>query len=356
MIKQKIKGRGAQQNPKNRFEKLRIENSEYDQFISEEELSLQKKVQTIFYKDESKSIIAKNDSEDVGFDYSINPYRGCEHGCVYCYARPTHEFLGFSSGIDFESKIMVKEDSAKLLEYEFKKKSYVPKLLMFSGNTDCYQPIERKLKLTRELLKICLEFRNPVSIITKNSLIERDIDILSQLAKKELVTVTLSITTMDKYLANKMEPRTSTPEMRLNTIRQLSMNNIPVGVNVAPVIPGLNDKEIPGILKKASEYGAGHAGYIMLRLPYSVKEIFTNWINREFPNKASKILNSIRNVREGKLNSNEFGERFSGKGELADTIKNLFEISCRKYQLNKRPYNLSTEYFRGYANKQIELF
>ena len=356
MIKQKIKGRGAQLNPKNRFEKLHVENFEYDQDTAEEEFDQPKKIKTIFYKDDSKSIIAKNDSEDVGFDYSINPYRGCEHGCIYCYARPTHEFIGFSSGLDFESKIMVKEDAPKILEHELKKKSYIPKLLMFSGNTDCYQPIEKKLKLTRELLNVCLEFRNPVSIITKNSLIERDIDILIQLAEKKLVTVTLSITTLDKNLAHKMEPRTSTPEMRFNTINKLSGNNIPTGVNVAPIIPGLNDNEIPEILQTSSQHGASYAGYIMLRLPFSVKEIFINWIKKEFPDRANKILNNIRNMRDGKLNNSEFGERFSGKGELADTIKNLFEISCRKYQLNKHPYNLSTEYFRGYANKQIELF
>ncbi len=227
---------------------------------------------------------------------------------------------------------------------------------MFSGNTDCYQPIERKLKLTRELLKVCLKFRNPVSIITKNSLIERDIDILAELAEKELIAVTLSITTMDKNLAHKMEPRTSSPEMRLNTIRKLSTNNIPAGANIAPIIPGLNDKEIPEILKMASENGAVHAGYIMLRLPYSVKELFSNWINREFPDRARKILNSIRSVRDGKLNSSEPGERFSGKGELAVTIKKLFDISCSKYGLNKRPYNLSIEYFVGQSNKQMELF
>ncbi len=356
MIKQKIKGRGVHLNPKNRFEKLHIDNSEYDQDLLKEEIDRPKKVKTTFYKDDSKSIIAKNDSEDVGFDYSINPYRGCEHGCVYCYARPTHEFLGFSSGLDFESKIMVKKDAPKLLEDELKKKSYIPKLLMFSGNTDCYQPIEKKLKLTRELLKVCLKFRNPVSIITKNSLIERDIDILIQLAEKKLVTVTLSITTLDKNLAHKMEPRTSSPEMRFNTINKLSGNNIPTGVNVAPIIPGLNDKEIPEILRTASLFGASHAGYIMLRLPFSVKEIFINWIKNEFPDRANKILNNIRNMRDGKLNNSEFGERFSGKGEMAEAIKNLFDISCRKYGLNKRPYDLSTEYFRGNANKQMELF
>jgi DNA repair photolyase len=356
MLNQKIKGRGAQQNPKNRFEKLHIENTEYDQNFVDEEFDQPLKTRTIFYKDESKSIIAKNDSEDVGFDYSINPYRGCEHGCVYCYARPTHEFLGFSSGIDFESKIMVKEEAPKLLEHELKKKSYVPKLIMFSGNTDCYQPIERRLKLTRELLKVCLKFRNPVSIITKNSMVERDIDILTQLADLELVTVTLSITTLDKNLAHKMEPRTSSPEMRLNTIKQLSGDKIPAGVNVAPVIPGLNDKEIPNVIKKASENGATHAGYIMLRLPYSVKDIFTNWINKEFPDRANKILNSIREMRDGKLNSSEFGKRFSGNGELADTIKILFNISCRKYGMNKRPYNLTTQYFTGRSSRQMELF
>jgi DNA repair photolyase len=313
-------------------------------------------MQTVFYKDDSKSIIAKNDSYDLGFDYSFNPYRGCEHGCIYCYARPSHEYLGFSSGTDFETKIMVKENAPKLLEDEFKKRNYEPKFILFSGNTDCYQPIEKKLQLTREALKICLRYRNPIGIITKNALVQRDIDILKQMAELNLVTVTLSITTLDNNLVRKMEPRTSSPEMKLKTIELMAANGIPTGVNIAPVIPGLNDLEIPNILKEASQIGADYAGHAMLRLPYAVKDLFIDWITKEFPERSNKILNSIREIRGGKLNSSEWGIRFRGEGELADTIHNLFNISCRKYGLNKRTFHLPTEHFIKAFPQQLELF
>ena len=364
MIQQKIRGRGAQINPKNRFEKLhfeelpetetniQIENLDSDLPIDQSD----RKIPTVFYKDDSRSVIAKNDSYDLGFDYSFNPYRGCEHGCIYCYARPTHEYLGFSSGIDFETKIMVKENAPNLLEEEFKKKSYEPKFIMFSGNTDCYQPIERKLQLTREALKVCLKYRNPAGVITKNALVQRDTDILKQMAELNLVTVILSVTTLDKNLARKMEPRTSSPEMRLKTIELMAKNGIPAGVNIAPIIPGLNDLEIHSILKEASARGADYAGHTMMRLPYAVKDLFMDWVGKEFPERANKILNSIREMRGGKLNSSEWGKRFTGEGELADTIHNLFEISCRKYGLNKRSFHLSTEHFVRAFPQQLGLF
>jgi len=356
MNKSKLKGRAAQINPKNRFEKLHIEDFEDENIIGQDEFQTEKKIQTIFYKDDSRSVIAKNDSYDVGFDYSFNPYRGCEHGCIYCYARPNHEYLGFSSGIDFETKIMVKEDAPALLEKEFRKKSYKPDLIMFSGNTDCYQPIERKLKLTRKSLKVCLKFRNPVSVITKNALIQRDLDILRELAALELVTVTLSITTLDKELARKMEPRTSSPEMRLETIKVMAENGIPVGVNIAPIIPGLNDREIPNILKESTNRGATHAGKIILRLPYAVKDLFIEWVEREFPEKSKKIINSIKAIRGGKLNSAERVKRFTGEGKLAESIHKLFHISCEKYGLNAKRNYLSTDKFRRNASTQMEIF
>ena len=356
MIQRKLKGRGAQLNPKNRFEKLHIEEIKDEELLYAEDFLPINKINTIYYKDDSRTVIAKNDSYDVGFDFSFNPYRGCEHGCIYCYARPNHEYLGFSSGIDFETKIMVKENAAILLEKEFRKKSYKPDLIMFSGNTDCYQPIERKLKPTRESLKVCLKYRNPVSIITKNALIQRDIDIIKQLADFNLVDVTLSITTLDKDLAHKMEPRTSSPEMRLNTMEVFSKNGIPTGVNIAPIIPGLNDKEIPDILKESAARGAVHAGKIMLRLPYAVKDIFIEWIEREFPDKAKKIINSIRAVRGGKLNSSERGIRFRGEGELAEMIHKLFHMNCKKYGLNARRSKLSTKRFITNSSKQLEIF
>lgn len=355
-VKTNIRGRAAQSNPKNRFEKFSLENfkdDELDSFIPEEDNEI--KIPTQFFVDESKSVIARNDSYDVGFEYSFNPYRGCEHGCIYCYARPSHEFLGFSSGTDFESKIMIKKDAPKLLEAEFKKKSYKPDFIMFSGNTDCYQPIERKLKITREALKVCLKYRNPVSIITKNDLIQRDIDILQELAKLNLVSVCLSITTLDRELARKMEPRTSSPDRRLQTIKRMAENNIPAGVNIAPVIPGLNDEEIPAILKEASLNGAIFAGHIILRLPFSVKDLFLQWLKKEFPGKETKIVNKIREMRDGKLNDPEFGTRFTGKGELAETIHSLFSLSCKKYGLNKNRIVLRKDLFLR-ESEQLEMF
>ena len=354
--KAKLRGRGTNINPPNRFEKLHIEETEdlYDE--RDYEPGTDRKIETVFYKDHSKSAIAKNNSPDIPFDYSFNPYRGCEHGCVYCYARPTHEYLGFSLGTDFETKIMVKENGPMLLKKEFEKKSYEPKLIIISGDTDPYQPIERKLKITREALKVCLEYRNPVGVITKNSLIIRDIDILSEMAKLDLVSATISITTLNKELASIMEPRTATPERKLQAIEKLSEAGIPVNVNLAPIIPGLNDEEIPEILKQASQRGAISAAYILLRLPYSIKDLFINWLEREFPDRKEKILNKIREMRGGKLNVSDFGKRFKSQGEQASAIKELFYISCSKYHLNERDFDLTTAQFKRPSGKQMELF
>lgn len=355
MSNTRLRGRGAQFNPGNRFERISVEDFKPDEMDYFTEPELERKIPTQFYRDESRTVIARNDSYDVGFEYSFNPYRGCEHGCIYCYARPSHEFIGFSSGTDFESRIMIKPDAPKLLEAEFNKKSYKPDFIMFSGNTDCYQPVEQRLKITRETLKVCLKYRNPVSIITKNALIQRDLDIIREMAELNLVSVSLSVTTLDRELARRMEPRTSSPERRLETIGILAGNGIPVGVNIAPIIPGLNDEEIPSILKEAAARGASFAGHIMLRLPYSVKDLFLQWIKKEFPDRESKIVNKIREMRDGKLNDSEFGTRFSGKGELAETIHSLFELSRRKYGLNKNKVHLRTDLFRK-VNNQIEMF
>lgn len=356
MFEQKPTGRASRLNPKNRFEKLAVEDFQVDEVDNYYEEDYERKIPTTYLKDNSQSIISKNDSPDVGFDYSFNPYRGCEHGCIYCYARPTHEFLGFSSGLDFETKIMVKLDGPKLLEKEFQKKSYVPKMIMFSGNTDCYQPLERKLRITREALKICLKYKNPVSILTKNKLVQRDVDILKDMAKEKLVSVTLSITSLDAKLCRQMEPRTASPIKRLETIELMAKNNIPTGVNVAPIIPGLNDEEISNILKAASERGALYAGHIMLRLPYQVKDLFVDWVQKEFPDRAKKIINKIKEMRDGKLNSSEFGERFSAKGEQAEAIHNLFYLSCEKYGLNKERIAIEANNFINSYNNQLELF
>lgn len=355
MLEKKLKGRAASFNPQNRFEKLYLDdfkNDEKDTYFEDEE----RKVPTVYFKDYSKTVIAKNDSEDIGFDYSFNPYRGCEHGCIYCYARPTHEYLGFSSGLDFETKIMVKEDAHILLENEFRKKSYKPDFIMFSGNTDCYQPIEKKLQITRKALEVCLKYRNPIGLITKNSLILRDIDIIKKLAELNLVSVSISITSLNKDLVSKMEPRTATPSLRLKTIEELAKNNIPVGVNAAPVIPGLTDEEIPLILKEAAERGAVSAGYIILRLPFAVKDLFLNWVKKEFPERSEKIINRIKETREGKLNSYERYKRFTGEGEYAETIRNLFNISCRKYHLNEKKYKPNYSLFRRRNDNQLEMF
>jgi DNA repair photolyase len=363
MIKQKIRGRGAGFNPGNRFERLHVEDfpddiTEDAPYImndnGEEENFPERKIPTQYFIDDSKSVIAKNDSEDLGFENSFNPYRGCEHGCIYCYARPSHEYLSFSAGLDFETKIMVKPNAPKLLEAELKKKSYVPDIIMFSGNTDCYQPLEKKLKLTRGALKVCLKYRNPVSLITKNSLVLRDIDVLREMAELNLVSVCLSITTLDRDLARRMEPRTSSPEKRLETIEVMAKNNIPAGVNIAPVIPGLTDEEIPEILKKSSERGAVFAGHAMLRLPYSVKDLFLDWLKKEFPEKENKIINRIKEIRGGKLNSYEWGERLAGKGEFAEAVHSLFKMSCNKYHLNEKKVKLTTSLFN--SKDQLEIF
>jgi DNA repair photolyase len=352
-----IRGRGAQENPKNRFAQLYVAEPDYDTinyYVEEEQL--QRNVETVFLEDNSKSVISTNESEDLGFNYSFNPYKGCEHGCVYCYARPSHEYLGFSAGTDFETKIMIKPDAPALLEKSFKKKSYKPDYIVFSGNTDCYQPIERKLQLTRKSLEVCLKYRNPAAIITKNALVLRDIDFLQEMAKLNLVSVTFSITSLDKELIRKMEPRTSSPGKKLAALKALSEAGIHCGINIAPVIPGLNDEEIPEILKAAAENGAVYAGRLVLRLPYAVKDIFLQWLYKEFPFKAKKVEHKIREMRKGKLNSSKCGERFTGEGEYISNIHNLFELSCSRFNLNKMRFDLNTDLFRRDFNPQMELF
>lgn len=351
-----IKGRGSHLNLPNRFEQIYIDQTshEYDEFfeIPEEE----KKIPTIFYNDHSKTILSKNQSPDLGMEYSINPYRGCEHGCIYCYARPTHEYLGFSAGLDFESKIMVKRDAAKLLAEAFSKKSWQPQTIVMSGNTDCYQPVERKLGITRSCLEVFLKYRNPVAIITKNALVQRDLDLLKELAKLNLVRVVISITSLKKEVQRKMEPRTSTPLRRLQTVELLSSNGIWTSVNVAPIIPGLTDEEIPSILKEVSERGAKSAGRVMVRLPYSVKDLFVEWVKREFPDKANKILNRIKELHGGKLYNSDFGTRMTGEGEWAETVKKIFSVNCNKYNLNKSSIPMSTDHFIRSFDGQIDLF
>lgn len=340
-----VKGRGAAFNPPNRFEKLSVGPPPADLAQYFEEPEEHRSIPTAYYIDNTKTILAYNDSPDLGFRYSINPYRGCEHGCIYCYARPSHEYLGFSSGIDFETKILVKLDAAKLLEDELLRPSWEPQAVAFSGNTDCYQPVERQLQITRQCVQVFLKYRNPFFMITKNALIQRDVDLLKALASRNLVFVVISVTTLDNHLARIMEPRTSAPHKRLETIEVLANNGIPVGVNAAPIIPGLNDSEIPAILKAAAERGATHAGHTMVRLSYALKDLFVDWLRRHFPDRASKTINRIREVRGGKLSDSEFGSRMTGEGEYADSIHQLFESSCTRYRLNEQHLHLTTSLF-----------
>ena len=303
-------------------------------------------VQTEFLPDHSKSILSKNDSPDLGFTYSINVYRGCEHGCTYCYARPTHEYLGFNSGIDFETKIMVKHDAPDLLRKAFDARSWQPQVITMSGNTDCYQPAERQFEITRRLLEVFLEYRNPVAIITKNALVMRDLDLLSELAKLNLVVVFHSITTLDRELARKLEPRTAAPERRLLSIERLSGAGVPCGVMIGPVIPGLNDDEILPIQKAASERGAISVGYNMLRLPYAVKPIFLEWLDREVPLEAKKVRARIEMVRSGNMSDARFGSRMRGEGAYADYVNRVFKIGKKRYGLDQVAFDLTTEHFR----------
>jgi DNA repair photolyase len=336
-----MKGRGTKDNPKIRFEVISREEIVDDWYANENP----RPVPTQYFSDSSKSILAKNDSPDISFTYDLNPYRGCEHGCIYCYARPSHEYLGFSSGLDFETKIIVKKEAAQLLEKEFQRKSWIPDVVMLSGNVDCYQPVERKLGITRQCLEVFLRYRNPVAIVTKNALVLRDIDLLSKLASLGLVSVCMSITTLDGRLGRQMEPRTSTPERRLTALEQLAEAGVPVSVNVAPVIPGLNDEEMPAILRESASRGAVSAGYTLIRLPYAVKELFASWLQKEIPEKAERILNRILDVRKGKMNDSSFSTRMRGTGEIALSIEQLFRVSCRRYNLNSRFIPLAMDKF-----------
>jgi DNA repair photolyase len=346
---QSIRGRGAADNPPNRFEPLHYER---DPDGGDEEPA----PATRFFKDTARSIICRNDSPDVGFDASINPYRGCEHGCVYCYARPTHEYLGFSAGLDFETKILVKEDAPELLRRELASPRWQPQPLGLSGVTDAYQPVERRLGLTRRCLEVLAEFCNPVVIITKSHLVCRDRDILAELAHHQAAAVIVSVTTLDGELARALEPRAAQPQGRLAAIAELAAAGVPVGTLVAPVIPGLTDHELPSILTAAAAAGASFAGFTMLRLPHSVAALFAQWLERHVPASKERVLGRIRAVRGGKLNDPRFGSRMRGEGILAQQIHALFGVACRKAGLNRGGPALSTAAFRRPLGTQRLLF
>ena len=350
MLTDAISTRGASGNPANRFEKIHLEPDE--DWNPEEN----PQPRTQFLRDRTGTIISYNDSPDVGFEASINPYRGCEHGCIYCYARPFHEYLGFSSGLDFETKIMVKEEAPKLLREELSSPKWTPKVIGLSGVTDCYQPVERKLKLTRGCLEVLAEFRNPAAIVTKNNLVTRDIDVLSRLAEVNAVVVFISLTTLDADLRKVMEPRTSPPAARLTAIRSLAEAGIPVGVLHAPIIPGLTDHEIPSLVAAAAEAGAKFAGYVVLRLPYAVAPMFEQWLTQHCPEKKEKVLNRIRSIRGGKLNHSQFGLRMRGNGIFAGQIDAMFDVAARKAGIAGNAPELSTAAFRRPAGNQLSLF
>lgn len=332
-----IRGRGSAENPPNRFEPIEVV-PDLDGYDPDDEPG----PRTMLFRDTTRSVIAKNDSPDVGFTYSINPYRGCEHGCIYCYARPTHEYFGLSAGLDFETKIFVKQNAAELLRKEMMAPQWTGELIAMSGVTDCYQPIERKLKITRSCLEVLLEFRNPVAIITKNQLVTRDVDILSQMAQYDGVGVSLSITSLRNDIQRVMEPRTSIPAKRLAAVETLAKAGVRVNVMIAPVVPGLTDHEIPALLEAARDAGASSAGYITLRLPFAVKELFERWLERHFPDRKDKVLNRVRELRDGKLYDPTFGVRMRGEGVFADQIEALFDASVRKLGLNQRPMKLAS--------------
>ncbi|QEG01771.1 Radical SAM superfamily protein [Stieleria maiorica] len=349
---------GANIDPPNRFEALHrepdLEHLEWD----EEHLRSLTDRKIEYIDDASQSIVSQNSSPDIPFRCSLNPYRGCVHSCSYCYARPGHEYLGFNAGLDFETRIVVKRDAPRLFREFLSKGNWKPEPITFSGVTDCYQPAEREFRLTRKCLEVALECRQPISIITKNALVVRDLGILQQLAADKLVHVYLSITSLDPELSRDMEPRTSIPNARLRAVRLLSEAGIPVGVMTAPIIPGLNDSEIPQLLEAAKTSGAITAGYTLLRLPLTVEPVFIEWLRRVRPNHAEKVLGRLQQARGGKLNSSAWGERMVGQGMVADQIRNLFRIFRHKHGLDRQmpPYNC--DLFRPPAAKsgQLRLF
>ncbi len=351
--------RGARTNPSGRFESLSIDASVSSGFgFDEEQPDFPKaKLRTHYYQDHSKTVLTYNNSPDIRPSVMLNPYRGCEHGCVYCFARPSHEYLGLSAGLDFESKIFIKSNAPEQLRQELNAKRYRPQPVSISGNTDPYQPIERKLALTRRCLQVMAEFRHPVGIITKNHMVTRDIDILQELRRFDAIAVNISLTTLNAELTRTMEPRTSRPKARLRAIEKLSAAGIPVNVLMGPIIPGLTDHEIPTLLKAAAQAGARSAGYTMLRLSYGLRELFTEWLDTHYPLKKSRVLGRIRDIRGGKLNDTRWGVRQTGEGPYAEHIAQVFAVHKKKHGLHKPYPGLSTKSFRRRPQDgQLSLF
>jgi DNA repair photolyase len=349
----KFRGRGAAENPSGRFERFQFEPDP-------EELAhdpdAQVVLETQYFRDAARSIIARNDSPDIGYDASVNPYRGCSVGCAYCYARPYHEFLGLSPGLDFETKIFVKENAPALLRKELASRRWKPQVIAMCGVTDPYQPVERHLQFTRRCLEVLAAFRNPVSVVTKNRLITRDCGLLASLASRGAASVCLSITTLDADLARIMEPRASAPSARLEAMSSLAAAGVPVGVMVAPVIPGLTDHEIPAILKAAAGAGAGFAMYSVVRLPHGVAELFSDWLERHMPDRKRKVWNRVLSLHDGNADCTGFGARFHGTGAWAEQIAMLFDRACARCRLPRKSPMLSTAGFRVPGPRQLNLF
>jgi DNA repair photolyase len=345
--------RGTWENPENRFARTKVDRGAAyaDQLTQIDEWGEpihsgpgSKEISVI--EDHAETFLTKNDSPDLGFSWSANPYRGCEHGCSYCYARPYHEYLGYSAGLDFETKIVVKPKGPEILRGELSSKAWKAEVIAMSGVTDCYQPLERRLGLTRRVLEVLAEFGQPVGIVTKNHLVTRDIDLLQRLASVRAATVAVSLTTLDRELSLRMEPRASLPEFRLRAVETLTAAGVPVSVNVAPVIPGLNDAEIPRLVEAAAKAGAYRANFSLIRLPYGVKEIFGDWLERELPHKREGVLGRIRTLRGGRLNDPRFGTRMRGEGAIAKTLHDLFRVAVARCGLNREPVALSAASFR----------
>lgn len=329
--KTEIKGRGARSNATSRF--IADKQEAFDDGWTEAD-DAPARIDTTLLPEHARKIISSNDSPDIGFDRSINPYKGCEHGCIYCYARPNHAYLGLSPGQDFETRIFFKPEAARLLEAEFSHPRYRPKRIHIGGDTDPYQPAEKALEITRSVLQVMNRFNHPVSIITKSNLITRDLDILSGLAARGLASVCISITTLDRKLARDMEPRAATPERRLDAIRKLASAGVPVMVGFAPVIPGLNDHELEAVLETAAEAGATRAMYVTLRLPHEIKDLFREWLADARPDRAQRVMSLVRQARGGRDYDAEWGSRMKGKGPLADLIAQRFAAACRRHRLN----------------------
>jgi len=364
------KGRGARANPTGRFERRQLEpdldtlsaikivntpGAPDDFDALGEDPSLTSGPETVVIPDASRTAINFNKSPDIPFNASLNPYRGCEHGCAYCYARPTHEYLGYSAGLDFETKILVKEHAPELLRRELSSPRWKPQVVSLSGVTDAYQPLERRLALTRRCIEVFVEFRNPISILTKNALVTRDIDLLLQLAEDNAVTVALSITTLNAQLQRILEPRASSSQQRLRALEKLSKAGIPTGVMIAPILPGLTDIETPALLEAAASAGARWAGQTVLRLPHGVRDLFDDWLLTHRPLRRKKVLSRIESLRGGRLNDSRFGTRMRGEGRFAEQISDLFHLWRRRQGLDRRPPTLSTECFRRPGGTQLTL-